>query len=309
MTWIDNTAKEDFSRARRQAFVSWFQSIINRASNDLLSLDDVRSRLNIRGQHYLGNQTIRLDQIIGSEGRYSDFDRRFLPLRETTKNRWISIDKAHLAEVGLPAVELYKIGDIYFVKDGNHRVSVARQQGQIYIDALVTELSVDVPLSPDMSVRDLLLKEEYSDFLDWTSLGQLRPQQRIEFSEPGGYLDLIRHINAHRYFMGLNQQREISRDEAVIDWYDNVYLPVADVIREHGVLRSFPGRTDADLYRWIMDHRWYLRERNEGADPGPLAAAADYVEQFGRKNLLQLTERLLRNTFSAVIDAHNAVGS
>ncbi len=300
MSWIDRAVREDFFRARRQAFVSWLISVINRRSNDLLPLEEVRARINIRGQHYLGHQTVRLDQIVGSEGRYSDFDRNFLPRHDNTRFRWMSIDKAHLLSVGLPAVELYKIGDIYFVKDGNHRVSVARQQGQEEIDAYVTELEVDVPLSPNTSMRDMVLKEEYSDFLAWTDLGRLRPEQRIEFSEPGGYLDLIRHINAHRYYMGLEQQREISRDDAVVDWYDNVYMPVVQVIREQHVLRSFPRRTEADLYRWIMEHRWYLRERNGGADPGPLVAAADYVALFGRKSLIELTERLIRTAFAAM---------
>lgn len=300
MSWIDTTTREDFFRARRQAFLAWLMAAFNRTSNELLPLEEVRSRVNIRGQHHLGHQAVRLDQIVGSEGRYADFDRRFLPRHDSTRSRWISIDRAHYQDVGLPAVELYKIGDIYFVKDGNHRVSVARQQGQLEIDAYVTELEVDVPLSPTMSVRDLVIKEEYSDFLAWTELNRLRPEQRIEFSETGGYLDLIRHINAHRYYMGLEQQREISRDAAVIGWYDNVYLPVIQAIRDQGVLRHFPGRTEADLYRWIMEHRWYLRERNGGADPGPLIAASDYVALFGKKSLIALTERLLRNAFAAV---------
>ncbi len=110
------------------------------------------------------------------------------------------------------------------------------------------------------------------------------PDERIEFSELGGYLDLVRDINAHRYYLGLQLQRDIGRDEAVADWYDNVYMPIVQVIREHDMLKQFPGRTEADLYRWIMDHRWYMRERS-GADPGPEAAATEYAALFGRKSL------------------------
>jgi hypothetical protein len=306
MSWISHITREDFSRARRKAFLAQLIALLNRSSNELLSLEEVRARLNIRGQHHRGNQAVPLSHIVGSEGRYSDFDRQFAPRHDATRHRWMSIDRAHHESVGLPAIELYKLGDIYFVKDGHHRVSVARLQGQTYIDAIVTELVVDVPLSPELSVRDLVLKEEYSDFLAWTGLATLRPEQRIEFSEPGGYLDLVTHINGHRYFKGLERGHEVSWEEAVGDWYDSVYAPVVQVLRETRALRGFPGRTEADLYRWIMDHRWYLRERNGGADPGPLVATADYVRLFGRKSLTDFTERLMRGLFGGSTEARSA---
>jgi hypothetical protein len=236
---------------------------------------------------------VALDHIIGSEGRYGDFDRRFLPRSDKLKQRWSSIDSAMIESVELPPVELYKIGDIYFVRDGNHRVSVARQQGQVYTDAYVTELQVDVPLNPNLSVHDLLLKEEYSDFLTWTNLHALRPDERIEFSELGGYLELVRHINAHRYYLGKQQNREISRDEAVTSWYDTVYLPIVQVIREQNELKHFPNRTEADLYRWIMEHRWYMREHS-GADPGAQDATKDYVALYGQRGLAGSVEDALR---------------
>jgi hypothetical protein len=294
MSWITNSTREDFSRARRSAFIAQLLTIINRSSNELLPFEEVRARLNVRGQHYLGHQTVQINTIIGSEGRYADFDRWFAPRTDATRFRWMSIDRAHYEDVGLPAVDLYKLGQIYFVKDGHHRISVARQRGQMEIDAIVTELTVDVPLSSNLDMRSLLLKEEYSDFLAWTNLADLCPDQLIEFSEPGGYLDLVGHINAHRYYMGLDLDRVIERDEAIISWYQEVYLPVVEVLRDQQALRFFTGRTEADLYRWIMDHRWYLRERNGGADPGPLVAVADYVRLFGRRSLVDLTERLLR---------------
>ena len=295
MSWIDNLTREDFNRARRKAFFAQLGALLSRSSNVLLSLEEVRSRLNIRGQRHLGNRAVRLDQIVGSEGRYADFDRQFAPLHEATKFRWMSVDRAHHQAVALPAVELYKVSDIYFVKDGHHRISVARMQGQTYIDAIVTELQVDVPIAADLSMRDLLLKEEYSDFLGWTGLADLRPDQRIEFSEPGGYIALVQHINAHRYYLSEERGADVPSDEAVASWYDNVYMPVVSVLREGDALAAFPGRTEADLYRWIMDHRWYLRERNGGADPGPLVAVEDYVRLFGKRSLAAFTERLLRS--------------
>ena len=287
-------AQAHFGDARRKALLSALLDIFTRRPNKMLSLEEVRARLNVRGQRYLGHQTVPVDHIIGSEGRYDDFDRRFLPRSDTLKQRWSNIDKARTLAVELPPVDLFKLGDVYFVRDGNHRVSVARQQGQSFIDAYVTELIVDVPLTPDLSVRDLLLMEEYSDFLEWTNLHQLRPDERIEFSELGGYLDLVRHINAHRYYMSQQRGHEIGRDEAVADWYDTIYMPIVRVIREQGVLKYFPGRTEADLYRWIMEHRWYMRERS-GSDPGPEVAASEYVELFGRRGLADAVEEALRS--------------
>ncbi|HET9221221.1 MAG TPA: DUF4032 domain-containing protein [Roseiflexaceae bacterium] len=303
-------ARANFQEARRRALVAALHDLLRGQPAEMLSFADVRARLNVRGQRYLGQHAVAIDHIIGSEGRYGDFDRRFLPRSNKLVERWSSIDQARLRSIELPPVDLYKIGDVYFVRDGNHRVSVARQQGVAYIDANIVELIVDIPLGPELSMRDLLMKEEYSDFLEWTDLHTLRPDERIEFSELGGYLDLVRHINAHRYYLGQQLQRDIGREEAVADWYDSVYLPIVRVIREQHLLRQFSGRTEADLYRWIMDHRWYMLERS-GADPGPEAAAAEYVALFGRKSLAGAVDSALRAVLRRLLphdDAEAAVG-
>lgn len=291
--WAAREAQLHFHDARRQALLGALLALVRRQPNDMFSLESVRSRLHVRGQRTLGSQTVPIDHIIGSEGRYSDFDRSFLPRTDVLKQRWSRVDQALLRSVTLPPIDVYKIGDIYFVRDGNHRVSVARRQGQEYIDAQVTELIVDVPLTPDLSMQALLLKEEYSDFLEWTALHAMRSDERIEFSELGGYLALVQHINAHRYFLGHNLQRDISRDEAVVSWYDTVYLPIVHVIRDQHILDHFPERTEADLYRWIIEHRWYLRERT-GADSDLEVVANNYVELFGRKlDILRILFRFI----------------
>jgi hypothetical protein len=285
--WYEQQAREDFARARRKAFLQSINDLMTRRPSELLPLEEVRSRLNIRGSAYRGLQQVPLDKIIGSEGRYADFDRRFLPRQTQTQGRWVSVDLARYEDVPLPPVELYKIGEVYFVKDGNHRVSVARERGQTEIDAYVTEYMVDVPLDERLSVRDLLLKEEYSDFLDWTNLAALRPQQRIELSALGGYLELIEHINTHRYYLVQERDEEVSNEDAVASWYDNVYLPLVEMIRQHRILEQFPGRTEADLYLWIMQHRRALQNMF-GYDPGPEVATLDYASQFGRRSMLQV---------------------
>jgi hypothetical protein len=117
-----------------------------------------------------------------------------------------------------------------------------------------------------------------------TQFHVVRPQQRIEFSEQGGYLELIRHINAHRYFMGKESGQPVTSTDAIISWYDDVYMPVIVAIRAHDVLRRFPGRTEADLDRWIMEHRWYMLESAGGQDPGPDQAVQHFVDQYGTNN-------------------------
>ena len=268
-----------FHESRRKAMMTAILDAIRRQPSDMLAFESVRVGLNIRGQIALGSQIVPVKNIIGSEGRYSDFDRRFLPRSEVLLERWQSVERAMERAIDLPPVDLWKISDVYFVRDGNHRVSVARWRGQGHIDAYVTELLVDVPLTADLSVHTLLFAEEYSDFLEWTNLHDLRPDERIEFSELGGYLDLVRHINAYRYALGHELDRTLDRDEAVAGWYDTVFLPIVRVIRAQNALKRFPGRTEADLYRWVMDHRDQI---GAAADQQPEDATSAYVSALGQ---------------------------
>lgn len=139
-SFINHMAMEDFEQARRKArWRDWF-SRLTRRSNKLLSLDDIRQQLRYKGQHYPGLQIVPLDRTMGSAGRSNEFDRAFFPRQIHSRDRWISIDRPHYSDVMLPPVELTKIDDIYYVTDGNHRVSVARARGQGFVDAIVTEL-------------------------------------------------------------------------------------------------------------------------------------------------------------------------
>jgi hypothetical protein len=139
---LDHLAVEEFHQAKRKAFWRGWISRLARKCNELLSLDKISQKLATKGQHSLGLQDVPLEKIVGSEGHYRDFDRAFFPRQSRTRARWVSIDKAHREQVPLPPVELIKIGDMYFVRDGNHRVSVARAHRQVYIDAYVVEIDV-----------------------------------------------------------------------------------------------------------------------------------------------------------------------
>ncbi len=276
-------ADEAFSQARRRVF---FRRVLEfftgHPSEGLLSFEQVRDKLKIRGQHYAGTQIIPLDKIVGSVGRYHEFDRAFLPTQEHIRERWKRVyEVAHSLE-GFPAIDVYQIGDVYFVRDGHHRVSVIKELGATTIEATVTQLETPISLSTDVDQETLDLKEEYAIFLEETGLDSLRPDQRIEFTLPGQYRKLQEHIAVHRYFLGLGEQREIPYPEAVARWYDEVYRPVVDVIREEGVLDAFPERTEADLYLWIIEHRHYLSQRYEHEVPLE-AAAAEFSKEFGSR--------------------------
>jgi hypothetical protein len=286
-----------FYESRRKALLAALLDSIRRQPSEMLSFEAVRASLNVHGQVALGHQIVPVTHIIGSEGRYSDFDRRFLPLTEAVEQRWRSIEHAMDRMIDLPPVDLWKISDIYFVRDGNHRVSVARWMGQWHIDAFVTELLVDVPLTLDLSVRTLLFAEEYNDFLEWTNLHALRPDQRIEFSELGGYLELVRHINAYRYTLGQQLGHALDRDEAIAGWYDMVYLPIVKVIREQHALKRFPGRTEADLYRWVMDNRAAIGEH---ADQTLEAMASAYITALGRASWSESIAAALRGALQTI---------
>jgi len=256
-----NQAIEDFHRARNQANLKELLGRLTGESTQLLSYDEVRQKLRVQGGIERGVQDIPLDAIVGSVGRYTDFTRDFLPRQEINPERWARIKIAASGMVGLPPIDVYQIGDVYFVKDGNHRVSVARNLGATHIQAYVTEVHSRVPLTSDIRPDDLILKAEYNQFLEQTHLNLLRPDADLSITIPGQYPILLEHIDVHRYYMGLNFKRPISQEEAITHWYDTVYLPVVATIRSQGVLRNFPGRTETDLYLWIARYRARLEEQ------------------------------------------------
>lgn len=292
-------ANQDFERAVMRGFLRKVLSLFTGANNELLGYDEVREQIPIRGQHYLGSKQVPIDKIVGSMGRYHDFDRAFLPTQVRTKDRWVSIDKAHYAQVDLPPVELYKLGEIYFVKDGNHRVSVARERGQEFVDAYVTQIDISVRLTPDLRVDDLAMKKEYALFLMHTGLEKTRPGANLETTLPGVYERLLEHIGVHRWYLGEQRHTEVSLEEAAAHWYDTVYKPLIEIIRQQEVTKAFPGTNEADLYLWIMEYQGYLRqayqeEEVEGDDDAKSMAAKELLADYPLPAVRKLVNVLKR---------------
>jgi len=275
---IDSRSQSDYNMARFRAFLNKVWAVVSGQPTNLLSYDDIKEKLRIGGPIYRGLHTVRVDQIAGSLNRYHQFDRAFLPVQDETAERWKSVDRAFYEEISLPPVVLYKVGQVYFVVDGHHRVSVARQQGQIFIEAEVRECATKVDITPSIKPEDLEILGTKVHFLERTNLDQLLPGVDIVLTIPDGFARMLEHIAVHRYFMGLDWKRDVSEDEAIIHWYDTVYLPITRIISESKVLKEFPGKTEGDLYLWVLDHQHYLAENSGQALQPPDEAARGFIE-------------------------------
>lgn len=254
-----------FQSARQQAFLQEMVSLLRGKSAELLSFEDIRTRLRLREESYKGLQDIPVDQIKGSVGRYHEFTNNFLPKKSEMKDRWSRVYAKVNSLEGVPPIEVYKVGDVYFVRDGNHRVSVARQIGAKTIQAHVTELPTSVQISPETTLKDLDEAAAYVAFLEETGLKQTRHHhQSMQLSEPSRYPELMGHIYLHAQVMEMTRGEPVSMSVAAADWYDNVYRPALTLIRKYNILERAQGqehRTEADLYLWMVDHLREVRQQ------------------------------------------------
>jgi len=292
-------AAEDFNKARSREIFGHILSLLKNEKDNLLSLQEVKTLLRPTSETYRGLRVVPIGKIVGSEGRYQDFNRYFLPRHNRLRGRWISVDTAHHQDVVLPPVTLYEIGGVYFVRDGNHRVSVGKLQGVEFIDAEVISLGSRVALKPGMTreeLRTAVINLEREEFFKHTRLRELRPEVSMNFTATGRYDEIIRHINGHKYFLNLSVKEELSFDEAMLSWYDTVYRPIEVLIEEEHFLRAFPGRTAADLYVWIVRH-WDELKKKYGQGFPLEQAAREYTELYGQPagGLLAAVSRFLKN--------------
>jgi hypothetical protein len=278
-------SERDFSRARRRAFLRRIGAYLRRdpGSNQLLSFEEVKDALGAVSQVYLGMREVPVEKIVGSVGRHRDFDRAFLPSKPDLGTRWRRIDEIMHSAEELPPVSLYKIGDAYFVQDGNHRVSVARQQGVEMIDAEVIELRTRVPVDSELTARDLLHKVEHRHLLERLPIDRVLPEIKVEFSDVADYRRLATYIEAHGFRVSQLWKRYVSPEEVLRDWYEYSYRPIAEMIREERILDAFPGRTELDLYLWIVYHRERLALEARDEKVSPQAAKDDLLKSAPRR--------------------------
>jgi hypothetical protein len=270
--------RHDFSRARMRESLGRILALLKPQKDEMLSLGDIRSLLRPESETYKGMRTVLLDRIVGSEGRYRDFNKAFLPRHDKLMRRWTRVDEAHYRNVILPPIKLFEIGGAYFVRDGNHRVSVAKAQGAEFIDAEVTSLASEIALTPHMTrdqIKRAVIQFEKRKFFEATKLEKHRPGCSLEFTEVGRYDEILSHIREHKWYINLTKTEEIPFDEAAASWYDTVYTPIIAIIREANLISRFPGTTEADLYVFIGKHWGELN-----AMYGPLFTLEEAAEDF-----------------------------
>jgi len=293
-TYEQIQTQEDFTKARNKALFNEIQHFLNPDETKLLSLTDMKKMLKPTGEVYQGMQAVPVDLIVGSEGRYKDFDNHFFPKNLHLKKRWENIDLAHLQDVILPPIKLYELGGLYFVRDGNHRVSVAKSKGIECLDAEVTSLQSEIKLKPKSSPKQMIkqvLQYEKRLFYNETNFGDITEYWWLDFSTPGQYDVIYNHILIHKYYINQNQKEEISMTNAIGSWYDTVFIPVINVIKKQHIMRKFKKRTTADMYVWIIKY-WDELKKKFGSDISLDKAAEDFTKKFGSGIIKKIISRL-----------------
>jgi len=303
-------AAQEFRLARWRATLAEIWTGLTGQPGGLLAYEAVREALGARETAQRELREIPLAAVVGSVGRYTDFTRGFLPLVEEDERRWAQVWAQMGSLHGLPPIDVYQIGDVYFVRDGNHRVSVARQQGFSHIEAYVTEVATAVPLSPDDRPDNLIIKARYARFLERSQLDSSIPDMELTMSAAGNYRVLEEQIWRHKQWLEQQSGAEITYPAAARRWYEDVYWPVVQVIRQRGILRDFPDRTETDLYVWMIKHQEKLVERL-GWSVDAETAVLDLAETQSpepKQKAQRLTQKLRAAITPDVLEAGPTVG-
>lgn len=245
----------------------------------LLSYEDIKGRLRLREENYRGLQDIPLEKIVGSVGRYKDFTRTYLPKNVVSKERWTRIYAEANGGMGLPPIEVYQVGEVYFVRDGNHRVSVAREMGQESIQAYVTQVEMPAHLTALLLDQRIDAAAAYMAFMDEMGLRRVVGEDSLMLSEPSRYAEFIGHLALHRDVLLETSGEEITLEAAAAHWYHQVYSPAVALIREHDMLRLARARTEADLYLWLVDHLCELERCYNGGVEDLAPALISFLEK------------------------------
>ena len=258
-------AEYDFSRARRQRALSRLSARLRRAEdlNHILPFEEVVRALGRTGERRLGQQLITLDSIVGTVDRSREFDRSFRPTSPRVAERWQRINLAQRKGEAMPPIDVYRIGDLHFVKDGHHRVSVARALGHRDINAYVTEVLTEVGADREIRMRDLPLKSHQRLFYERVPLP---PEQReqIHLSDEWRYAALAEAVEAWGFRVSQARGQFMSRGDVAEEWFRDEYRPVVDMLREAGLIAK--GVTDTEAYMTVAALRYLILRTHEWDD-------------------------------------------
>jgi nucleotide-binding universal stress UspA family protein len=267
-----------FYQARRRADAERRWARLTGRSAELICFDQVQSLLGSDAAVRKGRREIPLNAIVGSVGRCSEFTRSFRPLHDRAYQRWTAIWSQVSNARPLPPIEVLQIGDAYFVIDGHHRVSAAREQGMTAIEAQVVVFDTKVSLSPEVQPEELALQAEYTSFLESTQLDRVRPNADLQVTILGEASALQAEIASMHQSIQANERADAAMADAAAQWHDTVYLPAVDVVRRQHLLSEFKGRTEADLVLSLRKHLADLEEAL-GWEIGLELAATDLLRQ------------------------------
>lgn len=300
--------EDDFTKARNKALFNEVQHFLNPDEATLISFSDIKKMLKPKNEVYKGMQVIPVNLIVGSEGRYKDFDNRFFPKSMHLKVRWEHIDMAHIKDLNLPPISLYELGGVYFVRDGNHRVSVAKARGVEFIDAEVVSLQSEIRLHPGDSLekmRKQVIRYEKGQFYGETGFGDVTDYWVLDFTTTGQYDVIYNHILTHKYYINMNKTEEIGMDKAILSWFNTVYLPVIRIIDKHHIMRLFPHRTKSDMYVWIIKY-WDEIKQKFGSDYSLDQAACTFKHTFGTSLSRRILNCIKRSILKKVIKKNSS---
>ncbi len=255
--------ENDFLRARRHQVLARLAQRLRREPDDvnlILPFDEVVDALGRKGERFLGLKTIRLDSIVGTVDSRRDFDRRFRPTSATVRARWERLALAQRRGEPMPPIDVYRIGDLHFVKDGHHRVSIALATGQTTIDAYVTDVQTVLPAKGIRRRGDLLVKSYERIFLARVPLS-LQARTKITFGDPWSYAELCEAVEAWGFRYLQHEHRFLDRAEVASRWFAEEYTPVVRMLGEAHLLGSGTQaeaylRVARERYRLIRTHDW-----------------------------------------------------
>jgi len=249
-------AQFDFSRARRRRALSRLSARLRREPDDvnhILPFEEVARALGRRGERSLGEQLIALDSIVGTVDRSREFDRSFLPTSPRVRERWQRINTAQRKGEAMPPIDVYRIGELHFVKDGHHRVSVARALGHKDINAYVTEVMTQVGADREIRLKDLPLKSHQRLFFERVPLPP-DARQRIKLSEEWRYAALAEAVEAWGFRASRARGEEMSRQEVAESWFRDEYQPVVEMLREAELMPKNGTETEVEAIRSDLEH-------------------------------------------------------
>jgi hypothetical protein len=255
--------ENDFQRARRRQVLARLAHRLRREPDDvslILPFDEVAAALGRRGERRLGLHTIRLDSIVGTVDSSRDFDRRFRPTSGRVRERWERLALAQRRGEPIPPIDVYRVGDMHFVIDGHHRVSIAMATGAKTIEAYVTEVLTQLPPTGIRGRRDLLVKSYERLFRARVPLPPA-DLAKITVTDPWSYAELGEAVEAWGFRCMQDKGRFLDRAEVAQHWYTEEYLPVVRMMRAADLLGSRTEaeaymRVAAERYRLIMTHDW-----------------------------------------------------